>query len=168
MEFVPFQAPQSEHHMLNTGLSTEGGVTAKGLVDGLNTYLGHLFAKVEGDGANVISTAKSAGPDIVRLIAALSDRITELEKWAGTLPSDAPSTATSTPQASTIAEDLKDAATMLADAKVAPAVETAAQAVKRIHDEAIAKLKADRSALETGVETVVAKNSLADVLAGLK
>ena len=57
---------------------------------------------------------------------------------------------------------------MLADAKVAPAVETAAQAVKRIHDEAIAKLKADRSALETGVETVVAKNSLADVLAGLK
>lgn len=135
MEFVPFQAPQSEHHMLNTGLSTEGGVTAKGLVDGLNSYIGHLF-----------------------------DRIKELEQRF----SPAPSTAPSTPQASTIAEDLKDAATMLADAKAAPAVETAAQAVKRIHDEAIAKLKADRSALETGVETVVAKNSLADVLAGLK
>ena len=160
MEFVPFQAPQSEHHMLNTGLSTEGGVTAKGLVDGLNTYLGHLFAKVEGNGANAISTAKSAGPDIMRIITVLSDRITELEQRFSPAPS--------TPQASTIAEDLKDAATMLADAKAAPAVETAAQAVKRIHDEAIAKLKADRSALETGVETVVAKNSLADVLAGLK
>jgi len=130
MDFVPFQPPQSEHHMLNTGLSTEGGVTAKGLVDGLNSYIGHLF-----------------------------DRIKELEQRFSPAPS--------TPQASTIAEDLKQAATMLADAKVAPAVETATQAVKRITAEGIAKAKGARTTIAEA-EASLSKNSLADVLAGLK
>lgn len=49
MDFKPFQAPPSLHDPLNTGLSTEKGVTAMELVEGINGYFRHLFGVVNGD-----------------------------------------------------------------------------------------------------------------------
>jgi len=83
MDFKPFDAPPSDYHSLNSGLSTEGGVTAKGLIEGLNAYLAHLFAAVEGKAAPMIKAAKqdikSVEPDLVALFAAHSDRISAIE-----------------------------------------------------------------------------------------
>lgn len=158
MDFVPFDPPPSEHHPLNTGLSTENGTTAKGLIEGINAYLAHLFSKIEGAGANVIADAKQAGPDIVKLIAHLSDRITVLENdlWY----------ASSKPQAPIEPQPPQPDETP----PNPPHVETASEAVQRIHDDlaaTIAKAKAGIGTAVTDVEAAIPHSSLADLLAGI-
>lgn len=75
MDFQPFTAPPSDHHPLNSGLGTENGVTAKGLIDGLNTYLAHLFAAVEGKVATVAGGARALTPDkfVANVTAQIAD-----------------------------------------------------------------------------------------------
>ena len=207
MEFVPFQAPQSDHHTLNTGLSTEGGVTAKGLVDGLNVYLGQLFAAVNGSVPKMIQSGKadlqalrqrgtgmvtSAEPDIVKLIAHLSDRITQLEQRFSPAPS-------------TLRADIEQAKAMFNpspdqtgalkagtyDAKAAymaeadalaqanPHRETAAEAVKRVQSGLAARLDAMKDRTKSADDLIAANGgtsgtsvapprSLADMLDGAK
>lgn len=48
MDFKPFNPPRTDHHGLATGQSTEGGVTAKGFVEGVNDYFEHLFGMIGG------------------------------------------------------------------------------------------------------------------------
>lgn len=79
MDFIPFQAPQSDHHPLNTGLSTENGVTAKGLIDGVNAYFKHLFGLVEDKVGSIAEAVdKEARDAVIELesqVAALQARI---------------------------------------------------------------------------------------------
>lgn len=69
MDFQPFQPPPSDHHALNAGLGTEGGVSAKGLVDGVNSYFKHIF-----------ETLKERAHDVVDAIdGEARERLTTLE-----------------------------------------------------------------------------------------
>lgn len=74
MKFIPFQAPPSEHHTLNTGLSSENGVTAKGLIDGINNCFAHLFSVFDGE-----HQPEMVDADARAEVAALADHVTALE-----------------------------------------------------------------------------------------
>lgn len=48
MDFKPFDPPPTDHHPLATGHTTEGGVSAKGFVEGVNEAFQHLFGTIGG------------------------------------------------------------------------------------------------------------------------
>jgi hypothetical protein len=48
VEFKPFEPPPTDYHGLNTGIG-DGGVTAKGFVEGVNKFFEHLFGAVKGE-----------------------------------------------------------------------------------------------------------------------
>ncbi len=113
MDFKPFDVPPSDYHPLATGLGDEGGVTPRNLVAGINAYLAHLFAAIEGKVPKMIKSGEadlsslrrgagamviSAEDDIVKLIGRLSDRIAKLEHDVAMLE-DLLTSAKSTPQA---------------------------------------------------------------------
>ena len=162
MKIVPFDPPQSDHHMLNTGLSTEGGVTAKGLVDGLNVYLAQLFAELS-----------AMQPVLGGLVSA------SRSQQIGIALEQTSSTASSTPQASTLAEDLEDAEAdlsalrkgggdmIISDERMMGRLETAAEAVKRVQGDLATKLASMGKPPSPGDTPDPPRSSLADVLAGI-
>jgi septal ring factor EnvC (AmiA/AmiB activator) len=52
MDFKPFEPPPTDHHQLAMGHSSEHGVTAKALVEGVNIYFRHLFSLADGKKAD--------------------------------------------------------------------------------------------------------------------
>jgi hypothetical protein len=77
MEFVPFQAPSSDHHQLNTGLSSELGVTAKQFVEGVNAHFLHIYQVLKGEVAHTVETVDDAAH---AKIDALAEHVTALEQ----------------------------------------------------------------------------------------
>lgn len=77
MKFTPFQAPSSDHHVFNTGLGTELGVTPKQLVDGINAYFTHLFQVIEGDVAHTVEITDDAAHTRIK---ELEDALTAMQQ----------------------------------------------------------------------------------------
>lgn len=81
MDFKPFSPPPSDHHNLSTGLSTEGGVTAKGFVEGVNEAFQHLFGIIGGkksDDADRITELEEAVTAIQKRNGELEEHMTAL------------------------------------------------------------------------------------------
>lgn len=75
MDFKPFDPPPTDHHPLATGHTTEGGVSAKGFVEGVNEAFQHLFGIIGGkksDDSDRIGELEEA-------VAALQKRNDELD-----------------------------------------------------------------------------------------
>jgi hypothetical protein len=99
VDFKPFQAPDNDYASLNAGLSTEGGVTAKGLVEGVNAYFSHLFKVVGGRMGDVIDAIDGEARE---RIVALEEAVAALQ-----MKLDAMSTPPATPPVTVGAEPEK-------------------------------------------------------------
>ena len=172
MDFVPFDPPPTDHDSLATGYTTEKGVNAKTFVEGINTYLAHLFAAVEGKTAPAIAKTEKdvqvAKVDLVKLFAGLSDRMAKLEEGHAMLEARLTS-APSTPQAA-LPLAVPDPSAPAMPPPNPQHVETASEAVQRIHNDlaaALAKAKAEVGTAVADVEGALPRNTLADVLAGI-
>lgn len=84
MDFVPFKAPPTDSHPLNTGQSTENGTTAKSLVDGINASFIHVFDVLKGEAAHIVDTADA---EARAHVAELSEAVTALQKQVEALTS---------------------------------------------------------------------------------
>lgn len=71
--FVPLVPPPSDHHPLNTGLGTEFGDTARGLMQKVNAGFAGVFSRLEELGA---SSVKAVKEDVLP-----SKVITTLQDW---------------------------------------------------------------------------------------
>lgn len=78
LKFIPFASPPSDHHPLATGLSTENGVTAKGLVDGINTYFEKVFDTIKGDAGEFVHTVEQVDSEARTKISSLEAEIEAL------------------------------------------------------------------------------------------
>lgn len=76
MDFQPFQPPPSQHHPLNTGLSSENGTNAFEFVTGVNAYLKHIFEVLKGDTNHVVEHADDEARELLNHLA---DHVTALE-----------------------------------------------------------------------------------------
>jgi hypothetical protein len=77
MDFTAFKPPPSDHHPMNTGLSTENGVTAKGLIEGINAHFTNLYQVLKGGVSHVVETID----DEARThLTALEDVVTSLQQ----------------------------------------------------------------------------------------
>lgn len=82
MDFTPFKAPPSDHHPMNTGLSTENGVTAKGLIEGINAHLTNIYQVMKGEVAHIVDTvdeeARSHVTQLENAVTALQQQVEAL------------------------------------------------------------------------------------------
>lgn len=77
MDYDPLPAPQSDHHQLNTGLSTELGASAKQLIEHINAHFKNLYQVVRGEVAHVVETIDD---EARKAVLDLSEHVTALEK----------------------------------------------------------------------------------------
>lgn len=77
MDYTPIQAPASDHHPLNTGLSSELGVTAKGLVDHVNANFRHVFEVLKGE---IVHAVEVVDDEARTGLMALAEHVTVLEQ----------------------------------------------------------------------------------------
>jgi hypothetical protein len=77
MDYQPLQAPPSDHHQLNAGLSSELGATAKQLIEHVNAHFQHLYQVLKGEVAHVTEVADD---DARAAVLSLSEHVTALEQ----------------------------------------------------------------------------------------
>lgn len=77
MDYQPLQAPPSDHHQLNAGLSSELGATAKQLIEHVNEHFQHIYQVLKGEVAHVTEVADD---DARAAVLSLSEHVTALEQ----------------------------------------------------------------------------------------
>lgn len=139
MDYVPLVAPPSEHHPLNTGLSTENGTTAKGLIEGVNAAFTHVFDVLKGGVSHVVETID----DEARThLTALEDVVTSLQQKVEALATSHAATAATVVAMSTPSEPPPASA----PAKVDPAAGTTEHDQLLVAQARIAQLEAETAA----------------------
>lgn len=76
MDFKPFDAPATDYSPLNAGVGAERGVTAKGLVEGVNAYFSHLFKVVSERASDVVDAIDGEARE---RISALEETVANLQ-----------------------------------------------------------------------------------------